>query len=208
MTAAPPEPTQPIRTGVFVAVVGPSGAGKDTLIDWAREALTGEDRVEFVRRVITRPCDGMTEDHDSLDDAAFQQALGGGAFALAWEAHGLRYGLPASVDDTLAAGRVAVANLSRGAIAALARRYANLTVVEITAPAEILSARLAARGREAGGDVLARLDRSVKREAAGPAAIVIDNGGDRHTAGEQLVAIIRKALAESASPKPPEPPAL
>ena len=61
----------PIRNGAFVAVVGPSGAGKDTLIAHARAALADEPQVEFVRRVITRLADGETEDHDTLTDAAF-----------------------------------------------------------------------------------------------------------------------------------------
>jgi ribose 1,5-bisphosphokinase len=61
----------PIRNGAFVAVVGPSGAGKDTLIAHARSALAGEPQIDFVRRVITRPSDGQTEDHDTLADAEF-----------------------------------------------------------------------------------------------------------------------------------------
>ena len=123
----------PIRNGAFVAVVGPSGAGKDTLIAHARAALADEPQVEFVRRVITRPSDGETEDHDTLADAEFLEAQAEGAFALAWEAHGLRYGLPASVDRAIENGHVAVANVSRGALPALRQRYANVAVVEITA---------------------------------------------------------------------------
>ncbi|TIW17524.1 MAG: phosphonate metabolism protein/1,5-bisphosphokinase (PRPP-forming) PhnN, partial [Mesorhizobium sp.] len=45
--------TLPIRNGVFVAVVGPSGAGKDTVIGYAKARFAGETRLEFVRRVIT-----------------------------------------------------------------------------------------------------------------------------------------------------------
>ncbi len=74
----------PIRNGAFVAVVGPSGAGKDTLIAHAKAALADEPPVEFVRRVITRPSDGATEDHDTLTEAEFLEALANGAFALAW----------------------------------------------------------------------------------------------------------------------------
>jgi ribose 1,5-bisphosphokinase len=107
---------EPLRDGVFVAVVGPSGAGKDTLIAYARAALAADGTVEFVRRVITRPSDAATEDHDTLADAAFDEAEKGGAFAVSWSAHGLRYGLPESVDRAVGQGQIVVANISRGAI--------------------------------------------------------------------------------------------
>ncbi len=185
----------PIRNGAFVAVVGPSGAGKDTLIAHARTALAGEPQVDFVRRVITRPCDGQTEQHDSLSDAGFAKALADGAFALAWEAHGLRYGLPVDIDRALENGHVAVANLSRGALPALRQRYANVAVVEITADLEILAARLSGRGRESREEVLARLERTISCDTTGPNAIALDNSGPPDIAGDRLVGIIRKAMA-------------
>ncbi|MBL8576794.1 MAG: phosphonate metabolism protein/1,5-bisphosphokinase (PRPP-forming) PhnN [Mesorhizobium sp.] len=184
----------PIRNGAFVAIVGPSGAGKDTLIAHAMAALGGEPQVDFVRRVITRPCDGSTEQHDTLSDEAFVQAQSDGAFALAWEAHGLRYGIPSSVDTALDNGHVAVANLSRGALPALRERYANVAVVEITADPEILASRLAGRGRETRDEILARLARTISCDTTGP-SIVLDNGGAPEIAGDKLVAIIRKAMA-------------
>ena len=184
----------PIRNGAFVAVVGPSGAGKDTLIAHAKAALADEPQVEFVRRVITRPCDGETEDHDTLTDGEFVEALAEGAFALTWEAHGLRYGLPSAIDVAIENGHVAVANVSRGALPALRQRYVNVAVVEITADPEILAARLAGRGRESRGEVLARLARTVACDTTGP-AIPLDNSGPKEIAGDKLVAIIRKAVA-------------
>ena len=185
----------PIRNGAFIAVVGPSGAGKDTLIAHARAALADEPQVEFVRRVITRPCDGETEDHDTLADAEFAEALADGAFALAWEAHGLSYGLPADIDRAIGNGHVAVANVSRGALPALRERYANVAVVEISADPEILAARLAGRGRESRGEILARLARTVATDVAGPNVVKLDKSGAKEIAGDKLVAIIRKAMA-------------
>ena len=185
----------PIRNGAFVAIVGPSGAGKDTLIAHAREALADEPQVEFVRRVITRPSDGETEDHDTLADAEFLEAQAEGAFALAWEAHGLRYGLPASVDRAIENGHVAVANVSRGALPALRQRYVNVAVVEVTADPEILAARLVGRGRESRGEILARLARTIAGDTTGPNAVALDNSGAKEIAGDKLVAIIRKAMA-------------
>jgi ribose 1,5-bisphosphokinase len=186
----------PIRNGVFVAVVGPSGAGKDTLIAYARDRLGADAGADFVRRVITRPCDAASEDHDSLDEAAFAEAEAAGAFAVSWGAHGLFYGLPAGVDDAIASGHVAIANVSRAVIPLLATRYANVVVAEITATPEILAERLAARGRETREAVLARLARTAPSvEAAAANVVRIDNSGTREEAGERLVAAIRKAIA-------------
>ncbi|QND67395.1 phosphonate metabolism protein/1,5-bisphosphokinase (PRPP-forming) PhnN [Mesorhizobium loti] len=189
--------TFPIRDGVFVAVVGPSGAGKDTVIGYARTRFAEETRLEFVRRVITRPSDAASEDHDTLADAAFVEAEADGAFAISWEAHGLRYGIPADVDWSVANGRVAVANVSRAIIPSLRERYANLAIVEITASPEVLAERLAMRGRESRGEVLARLARSATMNLSGPGVTSIDNSGPREAAGERFAEVLRKAMAFS-----------
>ncbi|SHI88214.1 ribose 1,5-bisphosphokinase [Roseomonas rosea] len=146
-------------TGRLVAVVGPSGAGKDTLMAAAREALRDDPRFVFLRRVITRPEDAGGEDHEAATGPGFDALQAAGALALWWDAHGLRYGLPRDVlEEALATGRVAVANLSRQVLPEAARRYP-LRVLEITAPLELRAARLAARGRETVEDVARRLAR-------------------------------------------------
>ena len=189
----------PIRSGVFVAVVGPSGAGKDTIIRYAqaRTADYGGD-VEFVRRVITRPSDPASELHDSISLTAFERAEADGAFAVSWEAHGLRYGLPVHIDALLRSGGVAVANVSRGAVPALRERYLNVVIVNVTASPEKLAERLSERGRETRDEVLARLSRApvAERELAG--ATVIENDGVPAAAGERFLGVIRKAVAFAA----------
>ncbi|WP_188393999.1 phosphonate metabolism protein/1,5-bisphosphokinase (PRPP-forming) PhnN [Mesorhizobium sp. SARCC-RB16n] len=189
--------TFPIRHGVFVAVVGPSGAGKDTVIGYAKALFADETQLEFVRRVITRPSDAASEDHDTLADAAFAEADADGAFAISWEAHGLRYGLPADVDWSVSNGHVVVANVSRAIIPTLRERYANLAIVEITALPEVLAERLAMRGRESRGEVLARLARSASVTLSGPGVTSIDNSGPREVAGERFAELLRKAMAFS-----------
>ncbi|MBD0273468.1 MAG: phosphonate metabolism protein/1,5-bisphosphokinase (PRPP-forming) PhnN, partial [Acetobacteraceae bacterium] len=140
---------------MLVAVVGPSGAGKDTLMAGARALIGPRDgRFRFVRRAITRPAEAGGEDHEPLDREAFLRRRDAGGFALWWEAHGLLYGVPRDIETDLAGARCVVANLSRGALAEAASRYP-LLVLEITAPPAVLAARLAARGREDQGAIAA-----------------------------------------------------
>jgi ribose 1,5-bisphosphokinase len=145
---------------MLVLVVGPSGAGKDTLLNAARARLAGDARFRFVRRVITRPADAGGEAHEAVNETDFAVGEAAGGFALSWRAHGLSYGIPAEIAEDVARGRVVIANVSRGVIADAMRRFP-VRVIEITAPPEILAARLAARGREGAADVANRLARSV-----------------------------------------------
>ncbi|HHZ09439.1 MAG TPA: phosphonate metabolism protein/1,5-bisphosphokinase (PRPP-forming) PhnN [Rhizobiales bacterium] len=184
--------------GVFVAVVGPSGAGKDSLITYARARLDGEGAIEFVRRVVTRPSDAAAEDHESLSEDDFAAAEARGAFAISWGAHGLRYGLPASVDRGVEAGHVVVANVSRAAIPALTGRYASVVVVEVVAAPEVLAARIAGRARESAGDAAARLARRATIDAGGATVVTLDNTGALEVAGERFVDLLRRALAHAA----------
>jgi phosphonate metabolism protein PhnN/1,5-bisphosphokinase (PRPP-forming) len=143
--------------GTLFLIVGPSGAGKDTLIAAARAAL--DARFAFPRRVITRPVDPDGEDHEATDAATFAVRERAGAFALSWRAHGLAYGIPASIVEQLAAGTHVVANVSRAVVAAARARFSRIHVVLVTAAPEVLRARLAARGREAGAAIDERLGR-------------------------------------------------
>ncbi|MBX3577355.1 MAG: phosphonate metabolism protein/1,5-bisphosphokinase (PRPP-forming) PhnN [Rhizobiaceae bacterium] len=202
MTGAPAELTAapqslPIAGGAFVAVVGPSGAGKDSVIQFAQAALAADRSVFFARRVITRPSDPSAEAHDTLDEAAFAKAEQDGAFAVAWHAHGLRYGLPAEIDAKVAHGAVVVANVSRAVLPAIKARYARTIVAEITARPDILAKRLAARGRETPADVLARLARPAPATTGVADVVGIDNSGPLAVAGGQFLALLRDAAVPS-----------
>lgn len=175
--------------GTFVAVVGPSGVGKDSLIGFARERLEPTGMIHVVRRVVTRQADGGSEDHDSLDEASFARAEAAGAFALTWAAHGLRYGLPVALEDDLRAGKVVVANLSRAMIPSLIARYPDAVVVAVSADRDVLEQRLAGRGRETAESIRQRIDRRVADRL--PASTVrLDNSGALEVAGEQFVQLL------------------
>lgn len=163
--------------GALVPVVGPSGAGKDTLIGAAQRTLRGDPRFVFPRRIVTRDAVAELEDHDSLDREGFTAARLRGAFALDWEAHGLCYGLPGAIDTDIAEGRIVVANLSRRVLADAMAKYQRTRVVLVTASVEVRAQRLAGRGRESAQDVAARLSREGAPVPAGVTPIVIDNSG-------------------------------
>jgi phosphonate metabolism protein PhnN/1,5-bisphosphokinase (PRPP-forming) len=176
-------------SGALVLVVGPSGAGKDTLIAAARSALDGDERFVFLRRVVTRPAMTALEDHESLSEAEFALRERNGAYALSWEAHGLRYGLPATLKDDLAAGRVVIANGSRAVLTRAGAVFPNLKVLMIDAAVDIRAERLAARGRESAGQIEARLSREVEMPVAG--AVRIDNSGSLEEGVERVIAALR-----------------
>jgi len=144
--------------GTLFLIVGPSGVGKDSLIDGLRPRLAAEPFL-FAQRVITRPADAGGEAHEACSLEAFDARERAGGFLISWWAHGLGYGLPASLGEALAAGRHVIANGSRGAVASLAERVPRLVVVEIDAPAELLASRLAQRARESAQDIEQRLAR-------------------------------------------------
>lgn len=177
--------------GLFIAVVGPSGAGKDTLLARAAAALGDRGDIVFVRRVVTRPSDGVTEDHDTLGVEAFEAARRAGAFAVSWRAHGLGYGLPASARDAVRAGRAVVANVSRGSLDDCLAAFGRLAVVEIAADEAVLAQRIAGRGRESAADALSRLRRGATLAVpAGATHARIDNSGAVEPAAAAFVATL------------------
>lgn len=173
------------RPGLFIAVVGPSGVGKDTILNRLK-ALLPTAHFVFPSRIISRPADG-SEGSDFLPAAEFPAAAAAGAFLIDWEAHGLRYAIPASAKRDLEQGRHVIANLSRAILAELRQKGLPVLVVHVTARPDLLEQRLRARDREAGSDQQARLDRAEALDRAVEADIRIENNGAIETAVSALM---------------------
>jgi ribose 1,5-bisphosphokinase len=178
-----------IGPGRLVLVVGPSGAGKDTLLGLAKAACADDANIVFARRAITRQAT-VSEDNEELSPAAFREAVERGAFAVNWEAHGHCYALPRAIDDDIRAGRTVIANVSRTVIGAMRRAYADVVVIAITAPPEILAKRLASRGRSSDGKIEQRLGRMVDDESAAPDVTIVNMSSAEYHA-RQLMRIIK-----------------
>lgn len=173
--------------GRLFAVVGPSGAGKDTLIEAARPALPD---LVLVRRVITRPETAGGERFEGVSEAEFERRRASGAFALDWEAHGLRYGIPADTLARRAEGRDVLFNGSRAALERAAARFPELTVIRIVVPPEVLTERLVRRGRETRDQIAARVSRSPDPLPAGLRVIDVANDGSVAEGAGRLVAAL------------------
>ncbi len=182
-------PTTEVLPGRLVLVVGPSGAGKDTLIEAARVMLAEDPGFVFTRRVVTRPA-SEAENNVVADEAGFRAVAARGGFALSWEAHGHHYGIPSAIVADLAAGRTVIVNVSRTVIGEARRRWPDVTVVEVTAPADVLARRIAARARPSDGAGPERLARRLEPGDRPSADATIDNGGELDTAISAFLAAI------------------
>lgn len=166
-------------TGRFIAVVGPSGVGKDSLID---ALCARHPDMLRARRVITRDPEAGGEDYDAVSPALFAARAAGGDFALHWRAHDLQYGIPITVQDSLRAGRDVIANLSRAVLTKADAVFDDLRVLHVTARPAVLANRLTTRGRENRVEIAQRLARQVPPLPEGLTIIEIDNSGKLDTA--------------------------
>lgn len=182
--------------GHLVLVVGPSGAGKDSVLNGARERFRGDRNVVFPRRFVTRLSNAAAEDHVSLTEMEFAIAVADDAFALWWRAHGNFYGIGRSIEGDLAAGAVVAVNCSREVIGDALERFPNVMVVEITAPVEVLVQRIVARGRETPAQALERASRRVAEYPAGVSVTRIMNDAALDDAVDCFCALLENAVAD------------
>lgn len=178
--------------GQVFAIVGPSGAGKDTLI---AGAVALEPRLHWARRVITRPSEPGGEPYESVTEAEFDRRLNLADFALHWRAHGLRYGVPRAELAVRASGRTVLFNGSRAALVAAQQAFPDLQVIVITAPPAVLAARLAGRGRESEAAIAARLARAPYALPPGLPVSEVVNDGPVERGIARLHAVLQPARA-------------
>ena len=177
--------------GVLYYVVGASGAGKDSVIRYARESLAHAPDVLFAHRYITRPLRPDGENHVELTTAEFLVRKRHGLFSMDWESYGFHYGIGVEIDTWLGRGLAVVVNGSRSYIPVARQRYGAMKVVWITAGPDVLAARLSGRGRESRAEIAARLTRNAKLGTRPPAGeLQIDNDGALERAGSRLVALL------------------
>ena len=200
------------NVGWFVAIVGPSGAGKDTVINAVHEVLANNEDFLFTRRIITRQS-GISrqnrqdenskklgnEDNIEVSVAKFLKLLDQDAFSMHWFTHGICYGLPADIENDVKQGKIVIANVSRNSLGMAKKLFDHVFVVEINAPAQILKERLISRKRESKSDIAERLERANVpiQLPDGAKYFYIDNSGDVKIAVGKLLAILEKLATQN-----------
>jgi ribose 1,5-bisphosphokinase len=178
--------------------MGPSGAGKDTLLNAARAELDGQG-FAFAHRYITRPLVAGDEIFVPLTKAEFAARKEAGLFAFDWQVRDVGYAIGAEIALWRRAGLTAVVSGSRADWATGKPSHAGAVPVLIEATPAILAARLAARGREDAGEIEARLMRAAALDAAIPGAVRIDNSGALADGVAAFVAALKRIQAGSAA---------
>ena len=177
--------------GRLFYVVGASGAGKDSLIQYARSALDGKSAVVFAHRYITRPAQSEGENHVALTRREFLLRKRHELFAMTWQSHGYHYAIGVEIDAWLAKGLNVIVNGSRSYIPAATARYPKMQVIWISASPQVLAARLARRGRESRAEISARLQRNARLGVEPPVgALHINNEDALESSGALLVTLL------------------
>ncbi|MDH1261793.1 phosphonate metabolism protein/1,5-bisphosphokinase (PRPP-forming) PhnN [Pseudomonas sp. GD03944] len=192
--------------GRLIYLMGPSGSGKDSLLNAARERLAARG-CQIARRVITRSAEAVGEEALAVSLDQFDAQERAGAYAMAWRANGLAYGIPRQIDDWLAAGQDVLVNGSRGYLEVARQRYPHLLPVLLQVDEAVLRQRLLARGRETPEQIEQRLARSrsftpvggasaatvaAKAPATGEFLAILDNSGPLENTVAKLLRLLER----------------
>ena len=174
----------------LIYVVGPSGAGKDTLLSWLKSRVRTSSLLHWARRTIDRPpsTDSNAEQHESIDSIGFENLLKEGAFAMHWEANSHRYGIRFQEIAPLYQFKWVIVNGSRGYLSKAASEYPGMTILHITADQELLRKRLIDRGRESNQLIEERMRREVPIITPPQSSLIeIINNGSLESVGSLLL---------------------
>ena len=171
--------------GTLYLVVGPSGAGKDTLIASAR--IRRPD-LYLMPRTITRPA--KDNEHIAVTEEEFSALKRGYGFSLNWDANGLRYGISRDLEDRLEAGQSVILNGSRSIVDDVTARFQPSRIIYVHARLDVLAQRLRERGREDDNEIDLRLARTERAAPKGPGVITIDNSDSIDDSSEAFLSAL------------------
>ena len=196
--------SQPEPPPLVVVISGPSGAGKDTVIN---EAMTLDDSLAKVATAKTRaPRPGEVDGvhHVFLTDAEFERWVADDAFLEHVMSYGHRSGVPrAAVDELLAQGRTVILRTDVEGARTLRTNLDDPLLVFITAPdIESLERRMRSRDAETDTEIAARLAEAEAEMAEADRfdLVIVNEDAAHHNAAQELVNAISARRARRIPP--------
>ena len=183
--------------GNLFYIIGGSGAGKDSLIDYAKNHLSDNSSIEFVRRYVTRPSNAGGENHFALTKEDFLQYKDKEYFVMDWFSHNTYYGIGTEINCWLSKSISVVMNGSRAYLSEAINKYPDIIPILISVDPLILSERLCSRGRESYDEIQKRIAQAVELESTAehPNMITIENNASLEEAGDHLLSVITNKLS-------------
>lgn len=177
----------------LIYTIGPSGAGKDSVLTWLSQVLSPRNAVHFARRVIDRPALSNAEEHESLSTADFVAQRDQQEFALHWSANRHLYGVRNTELEALKCGKWVFVNGSRGYLESALDQFPSMVVLHITAPHIVLESRLLARNRESAEQIAERLSRTAMFQPPSHCAFLeVQNNSSIEQAGQSALHLLSR----------------
>jgi ribose 1,5-bisphosphokinase len=176
----------------IIYLMGPSGSGKDSIINAVREHCIKD--LQVAHRYITRPWMSGGENHIALSNAEYEQRQQLGLFSFAWSANQHHYAIGREIESWLEAGQNVLINGSRAYLEQAMHTYPDsLCPVLVDVSPVLLEKRLIERARESKAEIAARIQRHANyRDSAPKGCEIIDNNNDITHAIAQLISIIKR----------------
>ncbi len=195
-------PSDPVP--LVVVISGPSGAGKDTVINEAMAIDSSLAKVATAKTRAPRPGEIDGEHHVFLTDAEFERWVAEDRFLEHVTSYGHRSGVPrAAVDDLLARGHTVILRTDVEGARTLKAQLDSPLLVFIKAPdTKSLERRLRSRDAETDEEMAARLAEAEAEmaEADWFDLVIVNDDDGHHHAARQLVEAISRRRAHSADP--------
>lgn len=201
-----PSDSQPQTAPLVVVVSGPSGAGKDTVIEEALALDPSLSKVATAKTRAPRPGEIEGVHHVFLSDDEFERWIAEDAFLEHVNIYGHRSGVPkAAVEDLLSQGRTPILRTDVEGARTLKANLPSPLLVFVTAPdIDALERRMRARAAETETEIAARLAEAQAEMAEVDwfDLVITNNDDSHHAAAQRLVKAIAAARRERTRPPP------